>query len=134
MRRPSSWLLVGMWLAWLGVASAAFVRLDLEDFDDDLMRDMDNAAKDLEPVITAQNVEAAQEDAEVLAHGFKWTEGYFIRKQTTPDAVKFAQDGARALDQVKSLLEKKEFPAAAAAARAMTKTCRACHDVYKPPK
>jgi len=119
---------------WFGVASAAFVHLDLGDFDDDLMRDMDNAAKDLEPVIGARNAEAAKEDTEVLAHGFKWTEDYFVKKQTTPDAVQFAQDGAHALDQVLSLLEKQDFPAAAAAARDMTKTCRACHDVYKPPK
>jgi hypothetical protein len=118
---------------WLGVASAAFVPLDLGDFDDDLMRDMDNAAKDLEPVLGAGNGAAAKEDAEVLAHGFKWTEDYFDKKQV-PDAVKFAKDSSRDLDQVVSLLEKKDFPAAAAAARDMTKACRTCHDVYKPPK
>jgi hypothetical protein len=121
-------------LTWAGIASAAFIRLDLHDFDDDLMRDMDTATKDLEPVLGAGNADAAKEDIDVLQHGFQWTEGYFQKKQTTPDAVKVAQEGERLIGELLPLLQRKDFPTAAATARELAKTCRACHDTYKPPK
>jgi hypothetical protein len=44
--------------AWYA-PKALHVDLDLTDFDDDSMRDMDDANKDLQPVLGAKNADAA---------------------------------------------------------------------------
>lgn len=109
-----------------------FAEIDLSDFDDDLMRDMDDAVKDLEPVLGAKNAAAATADAEVLRNGFKWTEDYFARKGSATDAVEFARTSQQLTAAVLQHVAARDFDAAAAAARELSKSCRKCHDVYKP--
>jgi hypothetical protein len=113
-------------------AEAAHVELDLTDFDDDSMRDMDDANKDLQPVLGAQNSQAALSDAQVIQGVLKQTEAYFVKKGGTGDAVRIAQQGETAVAAVIAALEKKDFEAATAAARDTAHNCRACHDIYKP--
>jgi hypothetical protein len=132
--RILSWSVAVFWSATALSAGTALVSLDLTDFDDDLMHDMDDATKDLEPVLGAQNADAAKNDAQILQNGFKWTENYFVKKGNTADAVKIARGGAELIAAVLKSVGNGDFPAAAAAARDAAKTCRACHDVYKPPK
>ncbi len=108
------------------------VNIDLKDFDDDSMRDMDDANKDLQPVIGAKNAQQALSDAQTIQQVLKETEDYFNKKGGTQDAVKFAQDGEASLARVIAALNKSDFDAAAAAARDVSKNCKTCHDVYKP--
>ena len=128
------WGLAVLWSAAAIAAGTALKSIDLTDFDDDLMHDMDDATKDLEPVLGANNAAVAATDAQVLRNGFKWTEDYFVRKGNTADAVKIARDGQELIAAVVRSIGNKDFPAAAASARDAAKTCRACHDIYKPPK
>ncbi len=111
---------------------AVFAEIDLKDFDDDLMRDMDTAIKDLEPVVGAKNAVAAAGDAELLRNGFKQTEDYFAKKGGAPDAVEFARKSQQLTEAVLKNISANDFDAAAISARALSKSCRACHDVYKP--
>jgi len=111
---------------------AAYAEVDLKDFDDDLMRDMDTAIKDLEPVIGAKNAAAASGDAELLRDGFKQTQEYFAKKGTAPDAVDFARKSEEVTETVLKDIAASDFDAASTSARALSKSCRACHDVYKP--
>jgi cytochrome c556 len=111
---------------------AVFAEVDLKDFDDDLMRDMDTAIKDLEPVVGAKNAVAATGDAELLRDGFKQTEDYFARKGNAADAVEFARKSEELTAAVLKEITANDFDAAANSARALSKSCRACHDVYKP--
>jgi hypothetical protein len=113
-------------------AGAALADIDLKDFDDDLMRDMDTAVKDLEPVIGARNAVAATGDAELLRDGFKQTEDYFARKGGASDAVDFARHSEELTAAVLKSIAANNFDAAASAARTLSKSCRTCHDVYKP--
>ena len=113
-------------------AQAPHVDLDLTDFDDDSMRDMDDANKDLQPVLGAKNVAAALADAQLIQSVLKETEAYFTKKGGTDSAVKIAQQGEVAVSAVISALEKSDFDTAAAAARDTTRNCRSCHDIYKP--
>jgi hypothetical protein len=130
---------------WLAVAalisalSCALVRaegthvdLDLTDFDDDSMRDMDDANKDLQPVLGARNGDAALADAQVIQNVLKETEAYFTKKGGTDNAVKIAQQGEGSVAAVIAALGKHDFDTAATAARDTAKNCRACHDIYKP--
>jgi cytochrome c556 len=113
-------------------AGAAFADIDLKDFDDDLMRDMDTAIKDLEPVIGAKNAVAAAGDAELLRDGFKQTEDYFAKKGGAADAVDFAHRSEELTATVLKSIAANDFDGAGNAARALSKSCRTCHDVYKP--
>jgi cytochrome c556 len=112
-------------------AGMAWAALDLSDFDDDMMRDMDDAIKDLEPVIAAKNAASAGQDAQVLQNGFKETEDYFTKKGVD-DAVKFAHDQEDRLAQVNKFLAAGDFDGAAGAAREVSHGCKTCHDAYKP--
>jgi hypothetical protein len=113
-------------------AQSAHVDLDLADFDDDSMRDMDDANKDLQPVLGARNLDAALGDAQVIQNVLKETETYFAKKGGAEKAVKLAQQGEVSIAAVVEALHNSDFDTAAAAARDATQNCRACHDIYKP--
>jgi len=114
------------------VANTVIAELDLSDFDDDLMRTMDDTNKYLEPDINAKNINNAREGIEVIRQGLKWTEDYFAHKGGVEDGVKLAQEGQAHAQAIVGALDKNDFNAAAASARALTKNCRSCHDLYKP--
>ncbi|SEQ16759.1 hypothetical protein SAMN04488038_104161 [Solimonas aquatica] len=128
MRKP--WRYAAL-AAALCCASVAFAQLDLSDFDDDLMRNMDDATKDLEPAIAAKNGKAALEDLAILQDGFTQTEAYFAKKGVD-DAVGYARDQQAQALALGQQLGAKDFDAAAATARRISKGCKTCHDAYKP--
>jgi hypothetical protein len=113
-------------------AEGVHVDIDLADFDDDAMRDMDDANKDLQPVLGARNAEAALADAKVIETTLAEAEAYFVKKGTTADAVKIAQQGRASIATVIAAVRGSNFDAASEAARETAKNCRACHDIYKP--
>ncbi len=108
--------------------------IDLHDYDDDLMRDLDKTIKYFEPDITAQNAQGALDDAAVLQDGFNYTLDYFSKKGGADDAVQISKDGQGQIAAAIKSVSENNFEAAAEDARAVAKTCRACHDIYKTPK
>lgn len=112
--------------------SAVFAELDLSDFDDDLMRTMEDTNKYLEPDINAKNLKNAKEGVEIIIQGLKWTEDYFAHKGGVDDGVKLAKEGQVTAQDILQALNQNDFDKAAASARALTKNCRNCHDLYKP--
>lgn len=115
------------------VCVTVWADVNLDDFDDDLMRTMGDTIKILEPDISANNVQAATDDAQVFDKGFEYVEKYFTAKGTAPDAVKYAQDSRALTTKVLQGLSSHDTNAAAAAARDLAHSCKGCHDVYKPP-
>ncbi|MGA9600309.1 MAG: hypothetical protein WBS22_08680 [Methylocystis sp.] len=113
-------------------AAAATPLPDYRDYDDDLMRDLERTVKYFEPDITAQNADAALEDAEMLAGGFRYTEDYFRKKPGAQDAVEISRKGAKLIAEARDSIGKADFEAAAAAAREATGVCKSCHEIYKP--
>jgi hypothetical protein len=124
--------LISVLACTLVLADGVHVDLDLTDFDDDSMRDMDDANKDLQPVLGAKNADAALADAQVIQNVLKATEDYFTKKGGTDNAVKIARQGELSVAAVIAALGKSDFDTAAAAARDTAKNCRSCHDIYKP--
>lgn len=131
MQKMRKWLLLAGVLAALS-GSLAYADIDLSDFDDDSMRDMDDANKDLGPVLGAKNADAALADAQVIQNVLKQTEAYFVKKGGADDAVKLAQQGQASVATVITAIGKSDFESAAASARDTAKNCRSCHDLYKP--
>jgi len=113
-------------------SGAVLAGIDLKDFDDDSMRDMDIAIKDLEPVIGARNAVAARGDAELVREVLEQTEEYFAKKEGAADAVAFARRSEELTATVLEKISANDFDGAASSARALSNSCRACHDVYKP--
>jgi hypothetical protein len=124
-------------LAAMFVAAPVFaqrVTIDLKDYDDDLMHDIDRAIKYFEPDISGQNADAARDDAAELRRGFTYTQDYFSKKGNTQDAVEISKQGLQMLDAVLKELDAQNYDAAAEDAREVSKACRSCHDTYKPDK
>ena len=116
----------------LAASAAAAPALDFRDYDNDLMRDLDRTIKYFEPDIAGGNADAAKEDLDLLADGFRYTEDYFSKKTGADDAVEISRKGAKIIADVRELVEKSNFDAAAAAARETPSVCKSCHDIYKP--
>ncbi len=115
-----------------GGAYAQHRTIDLADYDDDLMHDVDRALKSFEPDVTAKNAENALDDAGVIADGFKYSEGYFSKKADAGDAVKIAQEGRTLIANIVKAIDDKDFPQAITLSRQVPNTCKSCHDIYKP--
>ena len=128
MRSRKLWAL----LALLS-GSAVYASVDLSDFDDDLMRSMDDAVKTLDTSIGSKDAQAVATDARFIVEGLKWTEGYFSRKGNADDAVKLAAEGHGFAAAIETASSQNDFDAAFTAYRSLVKTCRSCHDAYKPP-
>ncbi|QGM97785.1 hypothetical protein [Methylocystis parvus] len=118
-------------LAAVLASAPVIAAIDLRDYDNDLMRDLDKTVKYFEPDITAQNSDAAREDAQVLLDGFKYTESYFTKKGAA-DAVEISRKGVKVVNDVLANVDANNFDAAAAAARETPNLCKSCHDIYKP--
>lgn len=124
--------IAGMTLAALMPGPFALADVDTSDVDSYLMQDMENALKDLEPVLVAGNFDSARADAEVLRDGLQYVYDYFVAKGNAEDAVKMASEGQAAIARVFAALEGKNLDVAVAAARDTAQNCKACHEVYKP--
>ena len=105
--------------------------IDLSGFDTLLMQDMDATVKDLEPLIGARNAAEATEAVVFLEQGLEWTEQYFMA-QGVANGAELARDGKQRAQAVRTALAANDFGKAADAARGVAKSCRACHDVYRP--
>jgi cytochrome c556 len=121
-----------MFLAVALLAAPALADPDFSDVDSDLMRGMEDALKDLEPVLGTSNITSAQADAEVLRDGLKWVEEYFVTKGGVDDGVAIARDGRAVVAELITHLDAKNVSAAIESARNVSKNCRSCHEIYKP--
>ncbi|MET0279717.1 MAG: hypothetical protein ABW278_01150 [Steroidobacteraceae bacterium] len=118
----------------LGSAVTVLAAVDLEEFDGDVMRAMDDAFKDLEPVLGASNVEGAKADLFVLKEGYQWTLEYFQVERGAPEAASINQAGQLLLADIERAIEQRDFAAAVGKARDLQANCKSCHQKYRPKK
>jgi hypothetical protein len=120
------------------VASVALANtaadIDYSDFDDARMRDMDDAIKDLDSNVGGQDAQASLANAKVLNEGLAWAEKYFAAKPETPRGAGLARDGLAHLGTVVQAIEAGNFDAASDGVRGVVRSCKACHEAYKPPE
>ena len=129
--------LIGLGAAGFLACATAYadkIVLDLKDYDDDLMKDLDRTVKYFEPDIMGQNKDGVTEDAKILIEGFRYTEDYFTKKGSYPDAVKWSRAGQAHIEAALKKAANGEADAAAEEAREAVRQCKNCHDVYKPEK
>jgi hypothetical protein len=121
-------------LVLLGTLASAAANIDLTDFNDDVMRNMDDTVKSLDSDLAGHDSKSAQADAGSIRDGLHWAEEYFTRKGKVEDAVQLAKQGEDLASDVAKLAASSDFDAALASYDSLVKTCRRCHDAYKPPE
>jgi hypothetical protein len=115
-------------------ASVLAAEIDFSDFDDDLMRSMDDAVKELDSNVGGQDAKASLANAAVLQDGLAWAEKYFAAKPEAPLGAGYAREGREHLAALVQAVESGNFDAASNNVRAVVKTCKTCHEAYKPPE
>ena len=120
-------------LGLLGTLACAAADVDLADFDDDVMRNMDDTVKSLDSHLAMGDAKSAQIDAQTIQKGLHWAEEYFTRKGNVPRAVQFAKQTEDLASEIAKAAAASDFEAAQTTYDSLVRSCRACHDVYKPP-
>ncbi|HEU5135917.1 MAG TPA: hypothetical protein VFU13_12280 [Steroidobacteraceae bacterium] len=126
------WLAAGVSIALAAGVMAAGI--DFSDFDDALMESMDDAIRELDSNVGGRDARASLANAAVLGEGFAWAEKYFAAKPEAPLGAGYAREGKEHLAVVVQAIEAGNFDAASHGVRAVVRTCKACHEAYKPPE
>jgi cytochrome c556 len=126
--------LAAPWLMGALAVAATAADIDFTDFDDALMRDMDDAVKELDSNVGGQDAIASLANVVVLRDGLVWAEKYFAAKPEAPLGAGFARDGIEHLAAVEKALGAGDFDSALPGVRGVVKSCKACHEAYKPPE
>jgi hypothetical protein len=120
--------------ASVALATSTAIDIDYSDFDDGLMRDMNDAIKELDSNVGGQDGQASLANVQVLREGLVWAERYFAAKPETPRGAELAREGQQQLAQVSQAIEAGNFDAASEGVRGVVRSCKACHEVYRPPE
>jgi len=128
----SNWLAAGVLMTL--AASVMAAEIDFSDFDDSLMESMDDAIKELDSNVGGQDAKASLANAATLSDGFAWAEKYFAAKPEAPLGAGYAREGKEHVAGLVQAIEAGNFEAASNGVRAVVRTCKACHEAYKPPE
>jgi hypothetical protein len=112
---------------------AGTVNLDLSDFNDDVMRGLDDTMKTLDSDIATRNIKSLAADTQSIRESLSWAQDYFTRKGNLDDAVRWAKQGQELAEAIARSAQASDFDTSLSKYDSLVKTCRACHDVYKPP-
>jgi len=115
------------------LVAASIVSLDLSDFNDDVMRDMDDTMKRLDSDIATRDAKSVASDSASIREGLGYAQQYFTKKGNVEDAVQWARQAQDLVEAVTNAVQAGDFDSSLSKYDLLVKTCRACHDVYKPP-
>jgi cytochrome c556 len=128
MRKRSLLLLMAI------LTTTSLAAVDLSDFDEESMRAIEDASKELQTSIRDQDAATTIANAEFVRDSLKWAESYFAKKGGAEDAVQLAIEGQLHADAIAAAAKASNFDAANESFDSLKKSCKTCHDVYKPPK
>jgi len=116
-----------------GVSRADKIEIDLHDYDDDLMRQLEQTLKYFEPDVTDGNLNSYADDVQQIQYTFGYVKGYFEKQgPNAAKGVEIAQQGLDLLAAIDKDVKAKNFSSAGDKAHQFFLICRSCHDVYKP--
>ena len=101
--------------------------------DEDSMQLMDDRNKSLANRIALKDEAGAKDDARALNEMFSDVEVYFEQKGKS-DAVDWSKQSRELSEQITRYVAANVFDHASQSAVTLSKTCKACHQVYKEEK
>ena len=101
--------------------------------DEDSMQLMDDRNKSLANRIALKDEAGAKEDAHALSEMFADVELYFEQKGKS-DAVDWSKQSCELSERITRYVAANDFDHASQTAVTLSKTCKACHEVYKEEK
>ena len=122
--------------AWLAAGALALSPLlwSHSVFDlDEWMDRIDDGNQDLQRNIAARDRAAALERARELESLYGLMEKFFVDRGGSENAVRISREGRAQAAAAIRHLDAKQFDAANGHVRALVKTCKSCHEAYKPP-
>ncbi|HEY3301142.1 MAG TPA: hypothetical protein VGJ90_10240 [Methylophilaceae bacterium] len=105
--------------------------LGYAEVDSDFMTTMDDLNKSLTSNIAVNDAKAAEADAVEMKKMFDEVEAFFVKKPDAADGVKWAQESRDLSALIAKAVVSKDFDTASQAAVTLSKTCKACHKIYK---
>lgn len=130
MQRTRRWgVTVLLAQALAGVALAAWSAP--VTVDGDLMRGIDETVKSLDSDVATQNADAAVAEAKELVEAFTQVEAYYAAKPDGADGAEFARKVRELAQQVQQRTQAHDFGPAGESVDALTRSCKACHKVYR---
>src|ERR1700761_7405565 len=94
MKRKLVLALVAVAAMITGVSRADKIDLDLHDYDDELMRTLEQTLKYFEPDLSDGNLNSYDDDVKLIQYSFGWVKGYFSKKgESGAKGVVIAQQG-----------------------------------------
>ncbi|MBV1776866.1 cytochrome c [Burkholderiaceae bacterium DAT-1] len=119
-------------IAGLILAIAAFDSFaNVPGIGEDLMHDIEDATRDLDSNLLQKNAVASAQNTDALLELFAQVSDYY---QQHPDAEKgqtYSRDITLQLTTIKQQISDQDFEGASQGINKVTKTCKACHSVYK---
>ena len=112
--------------------AAGTVSLDLSDFNDDVMRSMDDTMKRLDSDIATRDPKSVASDSALIREGLEYARDYFEKKGNVEDAVRWARQGQDVAEAVAGAVQANDYDTSLSKYDSLVKICRSCHDVYKP--
>jgi hypothetical protein len=101
------------------------------EVDSDFMTTMDDLNKSLTSNIAVNDAKAAEADAIEMKKMFDEVEAFFVKKPDAADGVKWAQESRDLSALIAKSVASKDFDTASQTAVTLSKTCKACHKIYK---
>jgi len=99
----------------------------------DDMRDAEETLHNLDSHISLQERKAL-DDARELARYFQQVEGHFSTQADAARGVDFSRKSQAHAQAIAAAVEAGNYDAAMDALSDLTRSCKACHEVYKKPK
>jgi len=99
--------------------------------DGDLMRSIDDTTKGLDSSVSQHDLAAATQQAQELAAVFSQISEHYAAQPDHADAVDFSRKTRQFAEQALQSLKSGDFDAASGHVLNLTRSCKACHQVYK---
>lgn len=101
------------------------------EVDTDFMTAMDDLNKSLTSNVALRDAKAAASDATEMQKMFDEVEAFFLKKADAADGVKWAQESRDLAASIAKSVAANDFGSASQNAVTLSKTCKACHKIYK---
>ena len=101
------------------------------EVDEDFMTAMEDLNKSLTSNLALKDAKASGSEASEMQKMFEEVEAFFLQKADAADGVKWAQESRDLSALISKSVSANDFDTASQNAVALSKTCKACHKIYK---